>query len=66
MSRIDRITIHAFDWVVEGMASVMRAAPDGRVTLQKFALTIETDDGLRGEYVPHYMGRPMTMAQVQE
>ena len=66
MSRIDRITIHAFDWVVEGMGSVMRAAPGGRVNLQKFALTIETDDGLRGEYVPHYMGRPMTMAQVQE
>jgi len=66
MSRIDRITVRSFDWRIEGMASVMRAAPGGRVTLSKFVVTIETDDGQRGDYLPHYMGRPMTMAQTCE
>ena len=65
MSIIRRVTVHAYSYDLENFgANIMTFAKGGRLTVGKFVTVIETDDGLRGEYAPHYMASPATCAQV--
>ena len=65
MSTITRVTVHAYAYELENFGpSMMIYARGGRLRVDKFVTVIETDDGLRGEYAPHYMASPMTCAQV--
>lgn len=66
MSIIRQVSVHAFEHRLENFRSLMAFEAGAVTTLTKFACVIETDDGLRGEYVPHYGGNAMTHAQVCE
>ena len=41
----------------------MEYAPGGKLSVSRYAIRIETDDGLRGEYVTHWVGTPASLAQ---
>src|SRR5512145_2578999 len=72
MSRIDAIDVHEFTFEAEnlGLESDRERAvynlgymPGARLTLSKYAVVIRTDDGLRGEYVTHWVGTRAAVAQ---
>lgn len=65
MSRISRISVHAYTYTLENFGkNIMTFAKGGRLPVTRFVTVIETDDGLRGEFAPHFMANPATYAQV--
>ena len=65
MSIIRRLTVQEYRYELDNFGGdVMTYKKGGRLAVEKFVTVIETDDGLRGEYAPHYMASPMTCAQV--
>jgi L-alanine-DL-glutamate epimerase-like enolase superfamily enzyme len=69
MSRIARVELTEFTYVAEGFARDPHGAlcphPTDRQTVGAFHLAIETEDGLRGEYVPAHSGKnPAIVPQV--
>jgi L-alanine-DL-glutamate epimerase-like enolase superfamily enzyme len=72
MSRIDRVEIHPFTYEVLNL-SVGRQRTTGvgnveyasgaTVTMPRYAVLIQTDDGLRGEYVTHWVGTGASLGQ---
>jgi L-alanine-DL-glutamate epimerase-like enolase superfamily enzyme len=71
-SRIARVELIQFSFEVAGLglpahgaAGVgnLIAVKGGRLPVQRWAVRIETDDGLRGEYVTHWVGTPSSFAQ---
>lgn len=66
MSIIRRIAVHSYRYELENFRSPMAFEKGSRFAFTKFIAVIETDDGLRGEYAPHYMASPKTAAQVCE
>ena len=68
MSRIDRVQVHEFSFQMENLGwddagFNIVYHPDNVLTLSKYALTIDTDDGLRGEYVALWGGSIMALGQ---
>lgn len=72
MSRIARVELSLFRFEVAGLdlpahgaAGVgnMIAAKDARMPCQRWAVRIETTDGVRGEYVTHWVGTGAAFAQ---
>ncbi len=72
MSRIDGIEVHEFTFDVEnlGLESEGQKAVynigykrSSTLTLSKYAVVVKTDDGLRGEYVTHWVGTRAALAQ---
>ncbi len=72
MSRIDRVEIHPFTYDVPDLAlgglralgvGNMEHAPGSRLPVSRYAVAIQTDDGLRGEYVTHWVGTPAALGQ---
>ncbi len=67
MSKIDRVTIQTYEYTLDdfgpGIAIYQKG---GKLTLQKFLVTIDTDDGLSGSYAPHFGATPHAKAQVHE
>ena len=68
MTRIDRVQVHEFNfettnlgWDGSGFNLVYQA--DNVLTLSKYAVSIDTDDGLRGEYVALWGGSIMALGQ---
>ena len=56
MSRVSRVEIHEFtyeanDIGIDAGGFDLEQMPGHRQAISKFALVIETDDGIRGEYV---------------
>lgn len=67
VSTISRVAIHAFGYELENFGhNMMTYVKGGRLPVTKFVTVIETDDGLRGEFAPHYMANQMTCAQVSQ
>ncbi|MCH2568851.1 MAG: hypothetical protein MKZ98_09875 [Pseudomonadales bacterium] len=67
MSKIDRVTIQTYEYTLDDFGhSIGVYQPGGKLTLTKFLLTIDTDDGLSGCYAPHFGATPHARAQVQE
>lgn len=66
MSIITRVSVHSYTYTLENFATPMRYQKGAELELTKFVAFIETDDGLRGEYAPHYMANAKTCAQVIE
>ena len=65
MSSIERIVVQAYTYELEDFGpSIMSYAPGVTLSLSKFVVTIETDDGLCGTYAPHYGASPQALAQV--
>lgn len=70
--KIDRITIHEFSMAIAGLGveaggatavTNICANPGGSLTVSKFAITIETDDGARGEYAAQWGGTRAVLGQ---
>ncbi|MEO1159919.1 MAG: enolase C-terminal domain-like protein, partial [Pseudomonadota bacterium] len=67
MSTISRVAVHAFSYELENFGpNIMTYVKNGNLPVTKFVTVIETDDGLRGEFAPHYMANAMTCAQVSQ
>lgn len=67
MSKITRISVHSYTYPIENFGrNLMTYEKGGSLDLTKFVVVVETDDGLRGEYAPHYMANAMSCAQVIE
>lgn len=67
MSKIDRVTIQTYEYTLDDFGPGIGVYhPGGKLTLTKFLLTIDTDDGLSGCYAPHFGATPHARAQVQE
>jgi L-alanine-DL-glutamate epimerase-like enolase superfamily enzyme len=72
MSRIARVEVHEFAFEVLNLGLPAHGAagvgnwvyqPGSRIKASRYAVRIQTDDGLAGEYVTHWVGTPAAMAQ---
>ena len=71
MSTIDRIMVYEFTYDVNNLGLASKAVGVGNIVYVKgeklpttrYAVTIQTDDGLRGEYVTHWVGTKASLAQ---
>ncbi|MBV9757887.1 MAG: mandelate racemase, partial [Alphaproteobacteria bacterium] len=72
MTRISRVELSLFNFEVPGLglpphgaAGVgnLIAMPGGRLSAQRWAVRIATDDGASGEYVTHWVGTPASFGQ---
>ncbi len=67
MSTIKRIVVQSFDYELEDFgANPMIFEKGGKHRFSKFAVTVETDDGHSGSYIPHLGGTGHALAQVKE
>ena len=65
MSIIRRITVQAYSYELDDFGpSIATYTPGVKMAFSKFVVTIETDDGLKGSYAPHFGATPHAMAQV--
>ena len=74
MTRIAKVELSLFRFEVEGMAVPAHGAAGvgnvitrkgAKLPAQRWAVSIETDDGARGEYVTHWIGTASSFAQAQ-
>jgi len=71
MSKIDRVEIHELAYEVKDLHVTSKAigignmayAKGGKLPVSSYAVVIQTDDGLRGEYVAHWVGTRASLAQ---
>jgi L-alanine-DL-glutamate epimerase-like enolase superfamily enzyme len=71
MGIINRVEVHEFGFNLEGMAIEgggtstynLVGRKGSKVRLSRYAVTIETEEGARGEYVCHWVGTRNAMAQ---
>ena len=71
MGIINRVEVHEFGFDLEGMAIEgggtstynLVGRKGSKVRLSRYAVTIETQEGARGEYVCHWVGTRNAMAQ---
>ncbi len=71
MAKITRVTLTEFGFTTENIGLETAAAgvgnmayvPGERFTAKRFAVGIDTDEGVRGEYVVSWVGTPSTYAQ---
>ena len=72
MTMIDRVEVHVFGYEVENLALPPHGAAGvgnlvwqqgGRMPMSRYAVTIDTKDGARGEYVTHWVGTPASLGQ---
>jgi L-alanine-DL-glutamate epimerase-like enolase superfamily enzyme len=72
MTRILRVEVHVFTYEVPdlalpghgaaGVANLVRR-PGGRLACTRHAVSVDSDDGARGEYVTHWVGTPAALGQ---
>jgi len=70
MSRIDRIEVHVFEFDAKNLGSVRGSGvgalgyrKGASARLSKYAVTISTANGLRGEYVTHWVASGSALGQ---
>ena len=70
MSRIDRIEVHVFEFDAKNLDSVRGSGvgalgyrKGASARLSKYAVTISTSNGLRGEYVTHWVASGSALGQ---
>ena len=67
MSTITRIVVQSFAYELEDFgANPMVFEKGASKRFAKFAVTVESDDGLAGSYIPHLGGTGHALAQVKE
>ncbi|MDW8123648.1 MAG: enolase C-terminal domain-like protein [Geminicoccaceae bacterium] len=71
-TRITRVEVHVFRFEIEDLALPVHGAAGvgnieyrkgGGLALSRYAVTIDTEDGARGEYVTHWVGTPAALGQ---
>jgi L-alanine-DL-glutamate epimerase-like enolase superfamily enzyme len=74
MTRIARVELSLFGFEIDGLALPSHGAAGvgnliarvgARLPAQRWAVRVETDDGVRGEYVTHWVGTPSSYGQAQ-
>ena len=74
MSKIDRVEIHGFWFEIENLGLIGQKAQGvgnfayvkgSKTRFNRYAVVIRCDDGLRGEYVTHWVGTPASRAESQ-
>jgi L-alanine-DL-glutamate epimerase-like enolase superfamily enzyme len=71
MSKIDRVEVHEFTYEVNDLGVISKAigvgnvafVRGGKLPVSSYAVVVQTDDGLRGEYVVHWVGTKASLAQ---
>ncbi len=72
MTTISRVEVHVFTYEVQDLALPPHGAAGvgnlvwqkgGRMKMSRYAVTVETRDGTRGEYVTHWVGTPSALGQ---
>ena len=69
MSRINKVEVHVFEFdaknlrAVGGGVGAFGFARGAKARLMRYAVAITTDNGLRGEYVTHWVGSPAALGQ---
>lgn len=72
MTTISRVEVHVFTYEVQDLALPPHGAAGvgnlvwqkgGRMKMSRYAVTVETRDGARGEYVTHWVGTPSALGQ---
>jgi L-alanine-DL-glutamate epimerase-like enolase superfamily enzyme len=72
MSKINRVEVSPFTYETPNLGSRRQQTvgvsnieyvPGAKLTVSRYAIRIQTDDGLRGEYVTHWVGTPASLAQ---
>ncbi|HXV07158.1 MAG TPA: hypothetical protein VD791_03955, partial [Burkholderiales bacterium] len=70
MSRISRVEVHVFQFDAHNLGAVRGAgvgafgyAKGAKTRISKYAVAIMTDNGLRGEYVTHWVGSSAALGQ---
>jgi L-alanine-DL-glutamate epimerase-like enolase superfamily enzyme len=66
MSTIDRITVQTYAYELPDFGRGGKYQAGGSIRLEKFVVSIDTDDGLTGSYAPHFGAAPQTLAQVKD
>ena len=70
MSKITRVEIHEFTYTATGVAPDASGfnlvyKPGARTPLSRYAITIDSSDGARGEYAVQWGGSPIALAQTR-
>src|SRR5512134_4124437 len=70
MSTIDKVEVHAFQFDAKNLGAVRGAgvgafgyAKGATTRITKYAVVVATDNGLRGEYVTHWVGSSAALGQ---
>ena len=72
MSKINQVEISPFTYEVPDLGlrrqqtlgvGNMEYVPGDKLSVSRYAIRVQTDDGLRGEYVTHWVGTPASLAQ---
>lgn len=68
MSKITKVEVHEFDFEAEnlardGVAYTITFKRGSSIRVAKYAVVIQTADGLRGEYVTHWVGMKASLGQ---
>ena len=71
MSTINRVEVHEFNYEVNDLCVVSQAmgvanivyGKGGKLPVSRYVVVIQTNDGLRGEYVTHWVGTMASLAQ---
>jgi L-alanine-DL-glutamate epimerase-like enolase superfamily enzyme len=71
MSKIDRVEVHEFTFEVDDLGVVSQAvgvaniayAKGSKLPLTRYGIVIQTDDGVKGEYVTHWVATKASLAQ---
>ena len=72
MSIISKVSVVPFRFQVKGLdlgehramgVSNLRHSPQGTLDVERYAVRVETNDGLSGEYVTHWVGTQAALAQ---
>ena len=67
MSTISRVTVQTYQYELDDFGGSMMVYEKGAtLVMTKFVVVVETDDGLRGEYAPHFGASPSALAQATE
>ena len=66
MSTITNITVQTYAYELEDFGSGGTYQRGGKIRLEKFIVSIATDDGLAGSYAPHFGASPQALAQVKD
>ncbi|MBW1862893.1 MAG: mandelate racemase [Deltaproteobacteria bacterium] len=71
MSTIDRVEVHEFTYEVNNLCVTSQAigvanivyGKGNKLPMSRYVVVIQTDEGLRGEYVTHWVGTMASLAQ---
>ena len=67
MSIIKRISVQSYTYTLDDFGPSISTYTQGvSIEIPKFVVTIETNDGLRGSYAPHFGATQHALAQVNQ